>query len=185
MSDLKIFGIYNLFAKLAPGFLFLISIYFLLEYDMSKLQTNSVVYIVLLIILSFVCSSISASLIKFVETFLWSRIQNPTIRYLKVNSNELYQNLLKQSKNDDDILNHILKATRKDEKLLWKNITYGFFRNSFLLSLICLIFSYKKEYFCINITVCFCVLIMTFISSYLYAKQAILSYKESTKTKNE
>lgn len=179
MNDLKqLFGSYNICARFAPGFLFVLAIYFLLGYDTENLQGNSIIFIVLLFIISGVCGFMSATLIKFIEQKLWKLYGNPTILYLRKNKNELYAKLFKKHKNDDSIMTYILKITRDDNKLFWKNISYGFFRNSIILSWACLYFSYSTEYCHYNIGVCVAILIMTFICSFYYAEQAIESYQE-------
>ena len=151
MNDLKqLFGSYNICARFAPGFLFIISIYFLLGYDIDKLGQNSIIFMVLFIILSGVCGFISATLIKIIERILWKLIGNPTIIYLKIVEKFFYQELLEKYKNDEDIMIDILRTTRDDNKLFWKNIAYGFFRNSILLSLACFYFSYHTQYFATN-----------------------------------
>lgn len=179
MNDLKqLFGSYNICARFAPGFLFIISIYFLLGYDIDKLGQNSIIFMVLFIILSGVCGFISATLIKIIERILWKLIGNPTIIYLKIVEKFFYQELLEKYKNDEDIMIDILRTTRDDNKLFWKNIAYGFFRNSILLSLTCFCFSHT-QYFIANLIVSVATIIMTFVSSIYYAHQAIKSYQEA------
>lgn len=183
MTDLKLFGTYNLCARFAPGFLFIVSIYILKGYDLTKLETNSFVYIVAIAILSFACGSTSASIIKIAERSFWGKFGNPIIIYLKCYKKDLYDSLFEKFKNDDVIKTEILKITRNDEKLLWKNISYGFFRNSILLSIIGFYFSYLTGYFCINLMVCFSIIVMTLLSTILYAQQAIESYIEISSTR--
>lgn len=191
MNDLKqLLDSYNICARFAPGFLFIISICFLLGYDIKNFKSNSIFSIALLIILSGVCGFVSASIIKFAERFIWDKFNNPIIRYLKKKEKELYRKLLdkyKDTKEEKEINNfivaEILKCTREDNKTFWKNISYGFFRNSILLSFICLFFSYSSkyyQYFYINIAICLFILLMTFISAGYYAHQIIESYKEIT-----
>jgi len=183
MTDLKLFGTYNLCARFAPGFLFIVLVYTLKGYDLSRLETNSFVYIVTIVILSFICGSISAGIIKIAERLLWRKFGNPTIIYLKCYKKDLYNGLFRKFGNDDAIKTEILKITRNDEKLLWKNISYGFFRNSILLSIIGFYFSYLAGYFCINLIVYFSILVMTCLSTILYAQQAIESYIEISSTR--
>mgnify|MGYP004491286153 CR=1 FL=1 len=86
-------------------------------------------------------------------------------------------------KEEKNIITKIKKYTRKDSKTFGKNISYGFFRNSILLSFICLYFSYfykTHKYFYINIAICLFILLMTFISARYYAHQIVESYKEIT-----
>ncbi|HEB9279512.1 hypothetical protein [Campylobacter jejuni] len=83
-------------------------------------------------------------------------------------------------KNDKCIMTCILKITRDDTKLFWKNVSYGFFRNSILLSLSSLCFSYKTDYFLWILAICIFIIFATFIMSKYYAHQAIESYKEIT-----
>lgn len=184
MTDLKLFGTYNLCARFAPGFLFIVSIYILKGYDLTKLETNSFVYIVAIVILSFACGSTSANIIKIAERLFWGEFGNPIIIYLKYRKKDLYDGLFKKFRNDDVVKTEILKATREDEKLLWKNILYGFFRNSILLSIVSMYFSYSVGYFCTNFIVFLLIIVMTSLSSFLYAQQAIESYIEigSTRT---
>lgn len=83
MTDLKqLFGSYNLCARFTPGFLFILAVYFLLGYGIEKLETNSIIFITLIIILSIISGFTSASLIKFVERLIWKKC-NPIIYYLK------------------------------------------------------------------------------------------------------
>ena len=191
MNDLKqLLDSYNICARFAPGFLFIISICFLLGYDIKNFKSNSIFSIALLIILSGVCGFVSASIIKFAERFIWDKFNNPIIRYLKKKEKELYRKLLdkyKDTKEEKEINNfivaEILKCTREDNKTFWKNISYGFFRNSILLSFIRLLFSYSSkycQYFYINIAIFLFILLMTFISAGYYAHQIIESYKEIT-----
>lgn len=180
MTDLKqFFGSYNICARFAPGFLFVIALYFLLGYDITYLESNSVIFMTLVIILSTISGFASASIIKFFEQSLW-KIRHPTILYLKYYQTEIYNELLEEYKDDNKIITNILKVTREDSKLLWKNIAYGFFRNSILLSIACLFFSYQTQYFCWNLGNCLFVVFMTCVNSYYYAHQAIESYKEKT-----
>ena len=180
MTDLKqLLDSYNLCARFAPGFLFIVAVYFLLGYDIETLQDNSVAFLVLLVILSGVCGFISSSLIKFMELLLW-KVKHPTICYLKLFEKKLYEYLFNEHKSDSKIITYLLKTTRDDKKLFWKNISYGFFKNSILLSLACLYFSYPTEYFYKNIFVCIVIIFMTFICSFYYAEQAIKSYQENT-----
>lgn len=184
MNDLKqLLDSYNICARFAPGFLFITSIYFLLGYDIKKLKDNSIFSIVLLIILSGVCGFVSASIAKLVERFIWYKLNNPIIRYLKKKEKGLYNELLSKRKEEKNIVINIKKYTRKDNKLFWKYIYYGFFRNSILLSFICLFFSYSSkycQYFYINIAIFLFILLMTFISAGYYAHQIVESYKEIT-----
>lgn len=179
MNNLRqLFGSYNICARFAPGFLFVLAIYFLLGYNTENLQGNSIIFIVLLFIISGAFGFISAALAKLIEQKLWKLYGNPTILYLRKNKNKLYTKLLKKQKNDDSIMTYILKITRDDNNLLWKNISYGFFRNSILLSLVCLFFSCSTKYCCYNILICITILVMTFICVFYYAEQAIKSCQE-------
>lgn len=179
MYDLKqLFGAYKLCARFAPGFLFILAIYFLLGYDIEKLESNSVIYIVLAIILSGIFGFTSASLIKILEQLIWNKFANPVICLLKCLELELYKELFKKHKSNKAIVTYILKLTREDSKLFWKNIAYGFFRNSILLSFIVLFVSWNTQYICWNVAICLFVILMTLVSTYYYALQAIESYKE-------
>lgn len=179
MNDLKqLFDSYNICARFAPGFLFIVSIYFLLGYDITNLKDNSIFSIALLVILSGVCGFISATLIKIVERILWKLIGNPTIIYLKIVEKFFYQELLEKHKNDKNVMVDILRTTRDDNKLFWKNIAYGFFRNSILLSLMCFYFSHT-QYFIANLIAFVATIIMTFVCAKDYAHQAIKSYQEA------
>lgn len=179
MNDLKqLFDPYNICARFAPGFLFIVSIYFLLGYDITNLKDNSIFFIALLVILSGVCGFVSAAFIKIAERKLWKLTGNPTIRHLKKKEKSLYQELLEKHKNNKDIMTDILQTTRDDNKLFWKNIAYGFFRNSILLSLACFSFSHTK-YFITNLIVSVAAIIMTFVCAKDYARQAIKSYQEA------
>lgn len=180
MNDLKqLFGSYNLCARFAPGFLFIIAMYFLLGYDTETLQNNSIVFMILFFILSGVCGFSSASIIKIIEKLLW-KIKNPTILYLSIFKKDIYKDLLKKHSNDNNIIIYLLEITRCDNKLLWKNVSYGFFRNSILLSLVCLYFSYYTLYFSLSLYVCVAIVVMTFVCSFYYAEQVIKSYQEKT-----
>ncbi|RAX51355.1 hypothetical protein CCY99_09250 [Helicobacter sp. 16-1353] len=180
MTSLKLFGSYNICARFAPGFLFLLCAYLLKGCDIANLDTNSILYISIVVILSAVLGFISSSIIKILERCIWKCCGNPMISHLKKYNNELYENLLEEYKTDENIKIQILKNTRDDSKLFWKNVSYGFFRNSILLSVMCLYFSYFTNYFCHNLIVCLFVIFMTYISSDYYAEQAIESYREKT-----
>ncbi|MBO6091485.1 MAG: hypothetical protein J6P00_04635 [Acetobacter sp.] len=176
----QLFGPYNLCARIAPGFLFLISVYLLKGYSLAKLQNNSIIYIAILIILSATFGFISSSIIKIVERCLWGYFGNPIILYLKRKEKTLYKELLNVCKEDNIVVACILKKTREDSKLFWKNVSYGFFRNSILLSFCCLYFSWSTSYRRENVTIFLFVIGMTFVSSFYYAQQAIESYREIT-----
>ena len=176
----QLFGPYNLCARFAPGFLFLIGVYLLEGYSLEKLQNNSIIYIVILVILSATFGFISSSIIKIIERRLWGYFGNPIILYLKRKEEILYKDLLNRYKEDNTVVACVLKKTREDSKLFWKNVSYGFFRNSILLSLCCLYFSYSTIYFCRNVVVCLFVIIMTCVCTFYYAQQAIESYREIT-----
>lgn len=179
MTDLKqLFGSYNICARFAPGFLFIVALYFLLDDDIRRLESNGIIFIILIVILSAVSGFISASIIKLLERYFWRKFGNPTICYLKSQHKNLYEELLLKHKDDKQIMIYILVVTRGDSKLFWKNIAYGFFRNSILLSLICLFFSWNTQYFYWNLGICLGIVYMTFLTTYYYAHQAIQSYQE-------
>ncbi|HFP7505937.1 TPA: hypothetical protein ACHD73_001947 [Campylobacter jejuni] len=181
MNDFKNFlGTYNICARFTPGFLCLLSIYILLGFDIEKLKTNSIFYIGIFIILSSILGFLSSSIIKIIEQKIWKHYGNPTINYLKNNEKDLYEKMYEKIKNDKCIMTCILKITRDDTKLFWKNVSYGFFRNSILLSLSSLCFSYKTDYFLWILAICIFIIFATFIMSKYYAHQAIESYKEIT-----
>ncbi|ENQ6619288.1 hypothetical protein ACEQHX_000417 [Campylobacter lari] len=117
---------------------------------------------------------------KIIEQKIWKYRGNPTINYLKNNEKDLYEKMREKIKNDKDIMTCILKITRDDTKLFWKSVSYGFFRNSILLSLLLLYFSYKTDYFLWILAICVFIIFATFIMSRYYAQQAIESYKEIT-----
>ncbi|MBF7066833.1 hypothetical protein IY885_00940 [Campylobacter volucris] len=121
---------------------------------------------------------LSSAIIKEAEQKIWRYRGNPTINYLKNNEKDLYKRMYEKIKNDKDIMTCILKSTRDDTKLFWKNVSYGFFRNSILLSLLPLYFSYKTDYFLWILAICILIVFVTFIMSRYYAQQAIESYKE-------
>ena len=184
MNDLKqLFGSYNISTRFAPGFLFITSIYFLVGWDIKNLKDNSILFIVLLIILSGVFGFVSARIIKFIERFIWDKFNNPIIRYLKKKEKELYNELINECEKEKNIITKIIKCTSGDSKTFWKNISYRFFRNSILLFFICLYFSYfykYHQYFYINIAICLFILLMAFTSARYYAYQIVESYKEAT-----
>lgn len=181
MNDFKNFlGTYNICARFTPGFLCLLSIYILLGFDIKKLETNSIFYICTFVILSSILGFLSSSIIKIIEQKIWKSCGNPTINYLKNNEKDLYERMREKIKNDKDIMTCILKITRNDTKLFWKNVSYGFFRNSILLSLFSLYFTYKTDYFLWNIVICVFIICATFQMSKYYTHQAIESYKEIT-----
>ena len=118
MYDLKeLFGSYNICARFAPGFLFITSIYFLVDWDINNLKDNSILFIVLLIILSGVCGFVSASMIKFIERFIWNKFNNPIIRYLKNKEKELYNELLNECKEEKNIITKIKNTLGKIVRL--------------------------------------------------------------------
>ncbi|MCV3398257.1 hypothetical protein L8V83_03050 [Campylobacter lari] len=181
MNDFKNFlGTYNICARFTPGFLCLLSIYILLGFDIEKLETNSIAYISIFVILSSILGFLSSSIVKIIEQKIWKYCGNPTINYLKNNEKDLYERISEKIKNDKDIMTCILKITRDDTKLFWKSVSYGFFRNSILLSLLLLYFSYKTDYFLWVLAICVFIIFATFIMSRYYAQQAIESYKEIT-----
>lgn len=179
MIDLKqLFDAYNLCARFAPGFLFVVALIFLNGEKTLLFQDNSPILITLIIILSGVSGFISASFIKFIEQSIWKHFGNPVICHLKRNDKKLYLHLRKEH-GEKEIVGYMKKITRGDDKLLWKNIAYGFFRNSIPLSLLCLLFSYASKYFYFNVCVVILVVTMTCFCSYCYAHQIIESYKEN------
>lgn len=185
MNDLKqLLDSYNICARFAPGFLFVSTMYFLLGYDIKTLQNNRILFVILLFILSGVCGFSSASLIKIIEKLLW-KIKNPTILYLSIFEKDIYRDLLKKHNNGNNIITYLLEITRDDNKLFWKNVAYGFFRNSILLSLVCLYFSHSTLYFNLNLWICISIVVMTFVCSVYYAEQVIKSYQEKTYNKKK
>lgn len=178
MIDLKqIFDAYNICARFTPGFLFVFALFFLEGEQDIFFQQKSVFFIVLIIMLSSISGFLSASLIKMLEQLIWNNCGNPTIKYFKKKAPELYEQISKKH-GEEGVISHIKAETRGDTKLLWKNIAYGFFRNSILLTLSTLPFSYTGKYFYINIQIVFVVIAMTTICSRYYAQQALESYKE-------
>lgn len=176
---IQIFGAYNICARFTPGFLFVLCIYFLCGFDIKSLESNSVIYIAIFVILSAVCGFISSILAKIIEQIIWGCSKNPLIYYLRIFENDLYEKLSTKHKKDDKaIVTDILHNTRKDNKLFWKNITYGFFRNSTLLSCVLIYFSYSTIYLCRNMAACIILIIMTLAATYYYDNQAVESYKE-------
>lgn len=182
MIDLKhLFDAYNVCARFTPGFLFVFALFFLEGKQNIFFQQNSVFFIMLIIMLSSIFGFLSASLIKMLEQFIWNNCENPTIKYFKKEAPELYEQIYHEY-GDKKAISHIKATIRGDTKLLWKNIAYGFFRNSILLALAILPFSYTGKYFYINIQIVFVVIIMTVICSRYYAQQALESYKEKNIT---
>ncbi len=90
------------------------------------------------------------------------------------------QNYMKkyEEHGEKEAISHIRAKTRDDTKLFWKNIAYGFFRNSILLSLATLSLSCSSEYFFMNISIILITIAMTKICSENYAQQTLESYKE-------
>lgn len=178
MIDLKhLFDAYNICARFTPGFLFVFTLFLFEGKQNTFFQQDSVFFVVLIIMLSSISGFLSASLIKILEQFIWNNCGNPTIRYFKKKAPEVYEQIY-QEYGEAGVIPHIKSKTRGDVKLLWKNISYGFFRNSILLALIALPFSHTSKYFCINIQVAVVVIVMTAICSRYYAQQALESYRE-------
>lgn len=178
MTDLKqLFGAYSLCARFAPGLLFVVALIFLHGDEALLFQDNNVIFVALIVILSGALGFISALLIKPIEQLVWSYFGNPIILHLKSKHKELYLDL-SQKRTEGEIIVCIKKITRGDDKLFWKNIAYGFCRNSILLSLFSLLFSYSSKYFIINLWVVVLFIAITIFSAYYYAHQAIESYKE-------
>ncbi len=145
MIELKqLFGAYNVCARFTPGFLFVFALFFLKGEQNTFFQQNSVFFTMLIVMLSSISGFISASLIKIFEQLLWSKCENPTIKYFKKEAPELYEKIC-QKYGEKEAIPHIRVKTRDDAKLFWKNIAYGFFRNSILLSLVTLPLSYSNE----------------------------------------
>ncbi|MBM0604168.1 hypothetical protein [Helicobacter pylori] len=96
---------------------------------------------------------------------------------LKKEAPKLYEKIC-QEHGEKEAISHIRAKTRDDAKLFWKNIAYGFFRNSILLSLATLSLSCSSEYFYLNISIILITIAMTKIYSENYAQQALESYKE-------
>ncbi len=73
------------------------------------------------------------------------------------------QNYMKkyEEHGEKEAISHIRAKTRDDTKLFWKNIAYGFFRNSILLSLATLSLSCSSEYFFMNISIILITIAMT------------------------
>ncbi len=109
--------------------------------------------------------------------FIWSKCENPTIKYFKEEAPKLYEKIC-QEHGEKEAISHIRAKTRDDTKLFWKNIAYGFFRNSILLSLATLSLSCSSEYFFMNISIILITIAMTKICSENYAQQTLESYKE-------
>lgn len=175
----KLLGPYNICARFAPGYLFLLSIGWICgEVDFIDFESNSILYAGTIIMLSGIVGFMSSSVIKIIESILWRVFGNPTIIYLRFSNNELYKNMVDKYKNDKKILIEILKETRGDDRLFWKNISYGFFRNSIVLVLVLSYLLCQKGFIFYSVAASLFIIFMAFISSIYYAKQAIDSYIE-------
>ncbi|KHL80864.1 hypothetical protein [Helicobacter pylori] len=178
MIELKqLFGAYNVCARFTPGFLFVCALFFLKGEQNTLFQQNSVFFTMLVVMLSSIFGFISASSSKMLERFIWSKCENPTIKYFKKEAPKLYEKIC-QEHGEKEAISHIRAKTRDDAKLFWKNIAYGFFRNSILLSLATLSLSCSSEYFYLNISIILITIAMTKIYSENYTQQALESYKE-------
>lgn len=114
MNDLKNFlGTYNICARFTPGFLCLLSIYILLGFDIEKLETNSIVYIGIFVILSSILGFLSSSIIKTIEQKMWKSCGNPTINYLKNNEEDLYKKMYDKLQSDKNIIILYFKNYKK------------------------------------------------------------------------
>lgn len=87
MIELKqLFGAYNVCARFTPGFLFVCALFFLKGEQNTLFQQNSVFFTMLVVMLSSIFGFISASSSKMLERFIWSKCENPTIKYFKKRS---------------------------------------------------------------------------------------------------
>lgn len=101
-----------------------------------------------------------------------SQVLDHLIGEIETNKEKSISAFVSAGKNDSS------HPRQDDAKLFWKNIAYGFFRNSILLSLATLSLSCSSEYFYLNISIILITIAMTKICSENYAQQALESYKE-------
>ncbi len=96
MIELKqLFGAYNVCARFTPGFLFVCALFFLKGEQNTLFQQNSVFFTMLIVMLSSIFGFISASSSKMLERFIWSKCENPTIKYFKKEAPKLYEKIVK------------------------------------------------------------------------------------------
>ncbi len=116
----------------------------------------------------------------YLQTIYWDRYGNTTIKYIKRSTNKVYQSLLKQHDNEEQLLSDMLKVTRGDRLLFSKNIIYGFMRNfSFLvLCLLMINYIYFDYFIKENLFLLLFLGICLYISSQRYAEQILKSYIE-------
>lgn len=148
MDLMKLFDRYNIFARIAPAFLF--SYFTLLIFGVNLLflsNVNSFIFVSLVLFALYPLSMFASIASKKVETFVWNKYGNPIIVCLKKRDLQLYNNLLSEHNNNDGIVKFLLGTTRPDEKVFWKNVTYGFFRNALPLSIVFTVISFFTPYF--------------------------------------
>ena len=116
----------------------------------------------------------------YLQNIYWDRYGNTAIKYIKRSTNKVYQSLLKQYDNEEQLLSDMLKVTRGDRLLFSKNIIYGFMRNfSFLvLCLLMINYIYFDYFIKENLFLLLFLGICLYISSQRYAEQILKSYIE-------
>lgn len=178
MDLIKLLDRYNIFARIAPAFLFGYCTYLVFGINLVFLNNaNSFILVPLAVFVLYPISMFSTFTSKKIEDFFWKKYGNPLVRHLKKSNPTLYQELSLE-KNDDEIVKLLLKTTRPDEKVFWKNVSYGFFRNALPLSFVFAIISFFTPYFyyaCIWLAINFFSILLA--TSY-FANQVIDSYLE-------
>lgn len=183
---MKLFDRYNIFARIAPAFLFGYCTYLVFGINLVFLNNaNSFILVPLVVFVLYPISMFSTFTSKKIEDFFWKKYGNPIIVRLKKRDSQLYNNLLSEHNNNDGIVKFLLGTTRPDEKVFWKNVTYGFFRNALPLSIVFTVISFFTPYFhyaCIWLVVNVLAIIG---STQYFVNQVIDSYLEiqATSTK--
>jgi len=174
---------YDFKARYFPALLFTITLEVIIlykyqvEFDLGWLSIlKTTLFILFSLFIALIPKNIATIVSGYLQTIVWDSVGSPTINYLKSNG---FESLL-DNKSDKDLLTEMYQVTRKDKKLLAKNIFYGFFRNaSFLLFIFLLVnVKYLNFYLFETLVVFVIFIILMIISTQRYAEQITKSYME-------
>jgi hypothetical protein len=174
---------YDFKARYFPAILFTIMLEMLIlykyqvEFDLGWLSLlKTTLFILFSLFIALIPKYIATVVSGYFQSLVWNNIGNPTINYIKSNDYKVLLNNV----TEQELLSEMLKVTRKDRKLLSKNIFYGFFRNgSFLVfSFVLIDVIYLNFYVLESLSMFVIFIILLYISAQRYAEQITQSYME-------
>jgi hypothetical protein len=177
---------YELKARYLPALLFtiitIISLYYKYRFELNFRLIHLISMPLILIGALFVAlipKSIATEVSGYLQSLYFNRIGNPIIGYVNKNS---YSYLLNRQ-DPNKLVSDMKKVTRRDRKVISKNIFYGIFRNTSFLILIYLIIDLLlfKNYIYTVLIIFIISLVLIPISVQRYAEQLTQSYVELKK----